>query len=57
MATGLGLLGIPARDFWAMTPREYAAAVRGRLGPLVPDSRLARGDLDALMRRFPDASL
>lgn len=54
MATGLGLLGLSARDFWAMTPREYAATVRGRLGPLVSEASLRRPDLDALMRRFPD---
>lgn len=57
MATGLGLLGMSARDFWAMTPREYAAVVRGRFGPLASETTFRRADLDALMRRFPDSSL
>ena len=54
MATGLGLLGLSPRDFWAMTPREYAAAVRGRFGPPPSEAVFRRVDLDALMHRFPD---
>lgn len=54
MATGLGLLGLSPRDFWAMTPREYAAAARGRFGPPPSEAALRRIDLDALMHRFPD---
>lgn len=54
MAAGLGLLRLAPSAFWAMTPRELAAALRGRLGPSgspVPK----REDIAALMRRFPDA--
>ncbi len=56
MATGLGLLGIPPHDFWAMTPRELAAAIRGRLGTAAQPQPLVRRDLDDLMHRFPDDS-
>ena len=52
MRFGFGVLRLPARDFWALTPRELAAAwgaVMGdRSGPL------GRRDLSALMERFPD---
>jgi uncharacterized phage protein (TIGR02216 family) len=48
---GLGVLRLSPRDFWAMTPRELAAAVRG----LAPAAEApGRGDLDRLMRLFPD---
>ncbi len=51
---GLGVLRLSSREFWAMTPRELAhaiAAVRGR-----SPAPLARGELDELMRRFPDGA-
>lgn len=54
MATGLGLLGIPSRDFWSMTPRELAAAVRGRLDVAPSAKPIQLSDLHDLMRRFPD---
>lgn len=54
MAAGLGLLGLPPSAFWAMTPRELAAALRGHLGLECAPTPLARGDFDSLMRRFPD---
>jgi uncharacterized phage protein (TIGR02216 family) len=53
MALGLGHLRLPSAAFWAMTPRELAAAA-GALGmarSAVPD----RAGLEALMRRYPDA--
>ncbi len=52
MAVGLGLLRLPPEQFWRMTPRELAAA----LGVHAPRSghALHRGELDALMARFPD---
>lgn len=53
MATGLGLLGLSSKDFWAMTPRELAAAIRGRLGPQ-PASPPGKADMRAMMQRFPD---
>jgi len=52
MAFGLGRLGLPPRDFWAMTPREIAAAMEGVAGRrAVPPER---STLDALMTRYPD---
>lgn len=52
MGFGLGMLRLPPRDFWAMTPRELASAwgaVMGdRAGPL------ERRELDGLMEQFPD---
>jgi uncharacterized phage protein (TIGR02216 family) len=54
MATGLGLLGLAPAVFWAMTPKELEAAVRGRLGLTVPSAPLAPTDLAALIERFPD---
>ena len=53
MAVGLGLLGLTPAAFWAMTPKELAAAIRGRLGPL-PDAPPSKGELIAMMTRFPD---
>lgn len=53
MAAGLGHLGLAPSEFWAMTPRELAAAMRGRFGGTT--SALPRkDDLAVLMRRFPD---
>ena len=52
MGFGLGVLRLPPDAFWRMTPRELAAAVAAMRGPrAVP---LKRGDLDALMQKFPD---
>lgn len=53
MAMGLGVLRLNPADFWAMTPKEIAAASRvlapAAMGPP------SRRDLDDLMTRFPDA--
>ncbi|MCV0396193.1 MAG: phage tail assembly chaperone [Rhizobiaceae bacterium] len=51
MATGLGLLRLSPRDFWAMTPVELAH-MAGWTGSA--RARPARADLDRMMRRFPD---
>lgn len=52
MGFGLGVLRLPPAAFWAMSPRELAAAwgaIMGeRAGPL------ERSGLDALMERYPD---
>jgi uncharacterized phage protein (TIGR02216 family) len=46
------VLRLSPRDFWAMTPRELAAAVRGLAPPAPsPPSRAALADL---MARYPD---
>jgi uncharacterized phage protein (TIGR02216 family) len=52
MAVGLGVLRLSPQEFWRMTPRELAAALRGLYGE--PASPIARSELDALMARFPD---
>lgn len=48
----MAALRMPAREVWAMTPREVAMALRA----LAPDGGDAPGrdDLEALMARFPD---
>jgi uncharacterized phage protein (TIGR02216 family) len=52
MALGFGRLRLDSAAFWAMTPRELAAAIEGLTGVwAAPPDRAA---LDALMRRFPD---
>lgn len=48
---GLCRMRLPAKDFWAMTPRELAH-VLGLLRPLPAATR--REDLTALMQAFPD---
>jgi uncharacterized phage protein (TIGR02216 family) len=53
MAVGLGVLGLAPQTFWGMTWQELTAAIHGHLGKM-PEA-LSRGDLSALMRRFPDA--
>ena len=52
MAFGLGRLRLSAGAFWALTPRELAAALRAFAGPAPP--ALDRAGLAALMARFPD---
>jgi uncharacterized phage protein (TIGR02216 family) len=54
MGFGLGRLRLPSAAFWAMTPRELAAAADG-LG-LRAAGPLPRASLEALMRRFPDGA-
>lgn len=53
MAAAFGLLGLSPAAFWSMTPRELAAALRGRLGP-VGAAPPSKHEVEALMRRFPD---
>ena len=52
MAFGLGELRLAPGQFWAMTPRELAAAAgpRGAENPAPP----SRDDLDTLVARYPD---
>jgi uncharacterized phage protein (TIGR02216 family) len=52
MAFGFGRLRLASRDFWAMTPRELAAAVEGIVG--APPLPLDRAVLDAMIARYPD---
>ncbi|MBN8975316.1 MAG: phage tail assembly chaperone [Rhizobiales bacterium] len=52
MGFGFGVLHLAPDAFWRMTPRELAAAIAAVRGPVA--ARLARADLDGLMRKFPD---
>jgi uncharacterized phage protein (TIGR02216 family) len=54
MAFGLGRLRLSSREFWAMTPRELAAAVEGVAG--VRPAPIDRRTLDALMLSYPDSA-
>ncbi|GJD33454.1 phage tail assembly chaperone [Methylobacterium aerolatum] len=50
LALGLGQLGWRPRDFWAATPREFAAALGRRAAP----PALSRSDLLRLLEAHPD---
>ena len=50
MRVGLGVLRLPPEAFWAMTPREFAAAVDAKAGP----APMGRAELEALRARYPD---
>ncbi|MBA4784103.1 MAG: phage tail assembly chaperone [Rhizobiales bacterium] len=52
MRFGFGILKLSSAEFWAMTPREMAAAMRAHQPADRP--ALSRGGFDALMQRFPD---
>ncbi len=52
MATGLGLLRLSPDAFWAMTPREMAAAMGALRGPAGEAPNRAR--LAQLMQAYPD---
>jgi len=51
---GLGVLRLPPMQFWAMTPRELAFAIRAVRGPVA--WAMDRPAFDDLMARFPDRS-
>lgn len=53
MGFGFGVLRLSPRDFWSMTPREFAAALHGPAGR--PQSA-TRAALAALMAAFPDGA-
>jgi uncharacterized phage protein (TIGR02216 family) len=50
----LGVLRVPARDFWRLSLPELDAILSGALGLDMRGGLPSRTDLDALMRRFPD---
>jgi uncharacterized phage protein (TIGR02216 family) len=52
MAIGFGVLRLSSRDFWALTPRELAAAIAGLAGLAAPP--MSRARLEELAKRFPD---
>lgn len=51
MAFGFGVLRLSSFEFWRLTPRELASAVRALLGEARP---LSRDTLNELIERFPD---
>lgn len=54
-ALGLGVLRLTPDVFWAMTPQEFAAVLRGTFGPPQPVAAPMTNDhLTALMRAYPD---
>lgn len=52
MGFGLGVLRLPPDAFWAMTPRELAAAIDAVRG--ARPSPLDRSAFNDLLRRYPD---
>ncbi len=54
MGMGLGILRLESRAFWALTPREFAAAARAILGPTAAPNLPRRADLANLFALFPD---
>jgi uncharacterized phage protein (TIGR02216 family) len=54
MAIGLGVLALSPPVFWAMTPRELDAALRGRFGGTRQTGALSQHGLSRLMQQFPD---
>ncbi|MGA0561210.1 rcc01693 family protein [Ancylobacter sp. VNQ12] len=52
MGFGFGRLLLSSAAFWALTPRELAAAIETVAGPA--RAPLGRAGLAALMARFPD---
>lgn len=54
MKIGFGVLKLAPEHFWSMTPREFAAALRGAFP--APEGGPSRGDFEKLMVKFPDSS-
>jgi uncharacterized phage protein (TIGR02216 family) len=54
MRIGLGVLRISPDVLWSMTPREFAAALEGALGPAPGEDAIDRPSLASLMARYPD---
>ena len=54
MAFGFGVLKLPPTSFWAMTPPELNAALRGHFGRGRLHRALDRGRLEELMAEHPD---
>ncbi len=52
MHAGMGRLGLPAREFWALTPAELI--IRLRLGQAPGTRPMGRDGLEELMRAYPD---
>jgi len=53
MAFGLGILKLGPQSFWAMTPRELGAAVRGIAGRSGTVPAPSRAEFAGLMPLYP----
>ena len=53
MKLGLGLLALSPGAFWAMTPKELAAAIAA-ISDEHTNQPIERADFDSLLQRFPD---
>ncbi len=56
MGFGFGVLRLSSSDFWAMTPRELAAAYQGITGH-TDQSEISRSTFLDLIAAFPDDNL
>ena len=54
MAAGLGTLRLSPDAFWAMTPRELAAALGATQGRPPAAGPPSRAELTRLMQQYPD---
>lgn len=54
MRFGLGVLHLTPDHFWAMTPREFDAALKGHIGQFGSGAPMGAAELSALSARFPD---
>ena len=54
MRFGLGVLGLAPQDFWRMSPCEFDAAVKGRMGQLADAAPMTGERLRSLAAQFPD---
>ena len=52
MRFGFGVMRLSSQAFWALTPRELAAAFRAVAGDR--GGAPGRNDLEVMMERFPD---
>lgn len=55
MALGLGVLGLPPAQFWAMSLPELNAALDGLTGAAWGLDPIDRHEFGALMARYPDS--
>ena len=53
MQFGFGVMRLPPRHFWGLTPRELAAAFEANSGR-VRGAAPGRDAFDAMMERYPD---
>jgi uncharacterized phage protein (TIGR02216 family) len=54
MRAGLGALRLPPPVFWAMTPREFDAALHGAFGHVSARGAPSRSEFAGMMAAYPD---